>query len=295
MNPEHIDEIEQLYKVEDEQIKKLHLIVEDAIKEEALTIEELKHPPQDILSKGEMLSDKVARFGGSWKFIIIFIVVLIIWILYNVTIAKSAVFDPYPFILMNLVLSCIAALQAPVIMMSQNRQEKKDRKHAESDYLVNLKAEIEIRNLHQKINLLMEEQINKLIETQSIEIKLLKEIHTKLDRQKINEKIMIEPYDTMTEALADLYKQGFTYDFNLITKATYDIANLLPIRDFEIIRTIRFENDSDPAENAILYAIVSGTHNIKGTLVNGFGVYADALTNRFINSIHMQRALHSFS
>src|SRR5579872_6076706 len=110
MKPEYIDEIDQLYKAEDEQIKKLHVIVEDAIKEEALIIEELNHPPQDVLSKGEALSDKVARFGGSWKFIIIFIVVLVIWIAYNVTTIKSAVFDPYPFILMNLILSCIAAL-----------------------------------------------------------------------------------------------------------------------------------------------------------------------------------------
>ena len=98
-------------------------------------------------------------------------------------IAKQTAFDPYPFILMNLILSCIAALQAPIIMMSQNRKEIIDRKRAENDYLINLKAEIEIRNLHQKINLLMEEQLQKLMETQSIEIKLLQELHTKLDKQ----------------------------------------------------------------------------------------------------------------
>jgi len=83
---------------------------------------------------------------------------------------------------MNLILSCIAALQAPIIMMSQNRKENIDRKRAENDYLINLKAEIEIRNLHQKINLLMEEQLKKLLETQSIEIKLLQGLHEKLDR-----------------------------------------------------------------------------------------------------------------
>lgn len=96
-------------------------------------------------------------------------------------------------------------------------------------------------------------------------------------------------YDTMTEALNDLYDQGFTYDFNLVTKKTYDIANNLPIVDFVIAKIIRFENDSDPAESAILYAIVSNKHSIKGTLVNGFGIYADPLTNLFINSIHSQK------
>jgi uncharacterized membrane protein len=84
---------------------------------------------------------------------------------------------------MNLILSCIAALQAPIIMMSQNRKENIDRKRAENDYLINLKAEIEIRNLHQKINLMMEEQLQKLMETQSVEIKLLQELHVKLDKQ----------------------------------------------------------------------------------------------------------------
>ena len=125
----------------------------------------------------------MALFGGSWKFIILFGVILAVWIFYNSTVASKAQFDPYPFILMNLILSCIAALQAPIIMMSQNRQEEKDRKRAENDYLINLKAEIEIRNLHQKINLLMEEQLKKLMETQAIEIKLLQDLHTKMDNQ----------------------------------------------------------------------------------------------------------------
>ena len=125
----------------------------------------------------------MALFGGSWKFIILFGVILAVWIFYNSTVANNIRFDPYPFILMNLILSCIAALQAPIIMMSQNRQEEKDRKRAENDYLINLKAEIEIRNLHQKINLLMEEQLKKLMETQAIEIKLLQDLHTKMDNQ----------------------------------------------------------------------------------------------------------------
>ncbi len=181
MKTTNIKIIDSLSKAQSEQIKKLHVIVEEAIKEEELIINNLKNPEEEIMSKGEKLSDKVASFGGSWKFIILFAIILTLWIIYNVS--TKAAFDPYPFILMNLILSCIAALQAPIIMMSQNRKEEKDRKRAENDYMINLKAEIEIRNLHQKINLLMEEQINKLVETQSIEIKLLNELHSKIDAQ----------------------------------------------------------------------------------------------------------------
>jgi uncharacterized membrane protein len=181
MKTTNIKIIDSLNKSQSEHIQKLHCLVEDAIKEEELIINNLKNPEEEIMSKGDKLSDKVATFGGSWKFIILFMVILTLWIIYNASV-KSA-FDPYPFILMNLVLSCIAALQAPIIMMSQNRKEEKDRKRAENDYMINLKAEIEIRNLHQKINLLMEEQINKLVETQAIEIKLLNDLHAKLDAQ----------------------------------------------------------------------------------------------------------------
>lgn len=180
-----LDKIADISKGEDEQLRKLHGIVEDAIKEEKLIIDKLQHPVKEILSPGQKLSDKVALFGGSWKFIILFAVVLAIWIFYNVVVTKKDAFDPYPFILMNLVLSCIAALQAPIIMMSQNRKENIDRKRAENDYLINLKAEIEIRNLHQKINLLMEDHLHRLMETQSVEIKLLQELHEKLDKQKV--------------------------------------------------------------------------------------------------------------
>ncbi|MBK9249067.1 MAG: DUF1003 domain-containing protein [Ignavibacteria bacterium] len=175
-----LESISAINKAQDDQLKKLHAIVDDAIQEETLIIHSLQHPAAEYLSPGQKLSDKVAFFGGSWRFIIVFGVVIFVWIFYNVYVVKDKQFDPYPFILMNLVLSCVAALQAPVIMMSQNRKEEKDRKRAENDYLINLKAEIEIRNLHQKINLLMEEQIHKLIETQAVEIKLLNDIQAKL-------------------------------------------------------------------------------------------------------------------
>jgi uncharacterized membrane protein len=104
---------------------------------------------------GERLSDKIADFGGSWKFIIIFIASIIAWIGMNVWVYANQGFDPYPFIFLNLVLSCVAALQAPVIMMSQNRQEDHDREQAKWDYEINMKAEKEIKDLHKKFDLLM--------------------------------------------------------------------------------------------------------------------------------------------
>lgn len=184
MKHKTLKEIEDLKQSQNEYLRKLHILVEEAINEEKLIMDSIATPPKEELSTADKISDKVALFGGSWKFIIAFAIVLFIWITYNVMVAKDKQFDPYPFILMNLILSCVAALQAPIIMMSQNRKEEKDRKRSENDYLVNLKAEIEIRNLHQKINLLMEEQIKKLIEVQAIEIKLLKELNEKIAHKK---------------------------------------------------------------------------------------------------------------
>ncbi len=128
--------IKSLLENETSQLKKLQSIVQKTIADEQLIIENLLHPPKEILSRGQKISDKVASFGGSWAFIISFFVILIIWIIYNSVAALKNEFDPYPFILMNLILSCIAALQAPIIMMSQNRQEEKDRQRGENDYLI---------------------------------------------------------------------------------------------------------------------------------------------------------------
>lgn len=152
---------------EGEFMNKLHKIVEETIKEEDLVLNNLLHPATEQLTRGQRISDKVARFGGSWSFIGLFFLLLILWIIYNVTVNKSRVFDPYPFILMNLILSCIAAFQAPIIMMSQNRKDEKDRMRSENDYLINLKAEMGIRSLHHKIDLLLEEQIKKLYDLQA--------------------------------------------------------------------------------------------------------------------------------
>ena len=124
----------------------------------------------------DRLADKIAEFGGSWKFIITFGSVIAVWIVLNVLLLLNRRFDPYPFILLNLILSCLAALQAPVIMMSQNRAEARDRLRAENDYKVNLKAELEIRHLHEKIDHLLRKQYNRLFEIQQIQMELLEEI-----------------------------------------------------------------------------------------------------------------------
>lgn len=174
--------IDQASTNEDAFLNKLHKIVAETIQEEELIINNLLHPPKEVLTEGQMLSDKVARFGGSWKFIVLFGIILGLWISFNVMAMQSLVFDPYPFILMNLILSCIAALQAPIIMMSQNRQEEKDRMRGENDYLINLKAEIGIRSLHQKMDLLLGEQIKTLYEMQAKQSTTLEEMNAKLDK-----------------------------------------------------------------------------------------------------------------
>lgn len=169
-------EIKSLLTSESEQLLKLKEIVQKSMIEEKLIVENLLNEPQEILTSGQGISDKVAQFGGSWKFIIFFMILLFIWIVVNTATPDSIIFDPYPFILMNLILSTIAALQAPIIMMSQNRKEEKDRKRNENDYLINLKAELELRSLHQKMDLLLEEQIKVLFESQARQMDLLEKI-----------------------------------------------------------------------------------------------------------------------
>jgi len=124
-------------------------------------------------SRGERIADKIATFGGSWKFIGFFALFLIIWIAINSMVIFWNPIDPYPFILLNLVLSCLAAIQAPIIMMSQNRQEAKDRLRSEYDYKVNLKAEREIRELHKKVDSLLFNQEKYLNKIEELQAKLL--------------------------------------------------------------------------------------------------------------------------
>lgn len=137
----------------------------------------------DSLTIGQKVADKVASFGGSWTFIISFLAFLLGWIAINVFILMNKGFDPYPFILLNLLLSCIAALQAPVIMMSQNRQGEKDREKAQNDYMINLKSELEIRMLHEKIDHIILHQEQSLIEIQRIQIDMMNDILAKLEKK----------------------------------------------------------------------------------------------------------------
>lgn len=132
---------------------------------------------------GQRIADKVATFGGSWTFIISFMTFLLLWIAFNVFILLNKGFDPYPFILLNLILSCLAALQAPVIMMSQNRQEEKDRERAKKDYMINLKSELEIRLLHDKIDHLIIHQQQELLEMQKIQLDTMKDLLLKREKE----------------------------------------------------------------------------------------------------------------
>jgi len=128
---------------------------------------------------GERLSDQLASFGGSWTFITLFGVVLLVWMGFNLVAAGRPQFDPYPFILLNLVLSCLAAIQAPIIMMSQKRQEAKDRLRSENDYRVNLKAELEIRHLHEKMDHILTRQWERLAEIQQIQLEIMQDLPVK--------------------------------------------------------------------------------------------------------------------
>ncbi|MDT9546159.1 MAG: DUF1003 domain-containing protein [Chlorobium phaeovibrioides] len=138
-----------------------------------------KNPDIDFeagLTGGQRLADTIATFGGSWTFISIFGVFIFIWMGLNTWLLATRPFDPFPFILLNLVLSTLAALQAPVIMMSQNRQESRDRARSVHDYQINLKAELEIRQLHQKIDHILSRQWERMMEIQEIQIELIKEL-----------------------------------------------------------------------------------------------------------------------
>jgi len=137
-----------------------------------------KNPQTSTL--GQRVADQVASFGGSWTFIIMFSVFIFVWIFLNVLWLANQGFDPYPFILLNLILSCIASMQAPIIMMSQNRQEEKDRERAQNDYMVNLKSELEIRMLHEKIDHLVMHQQQELLEIQKVQIDLMNDILRKV-------------------------------------------------------------------------------------------------------------------
>lgn len=153
--------------------------VVESLQDNSLLSENLNEEYEKSLTLGDRIADKVAAFGGSWNFIIWAMVVLAAWIVLNSLALLSKPFDPYPYILLNLGLSMLAALQAPIIMMSQNRQESRDRMRAENDYQVNLKAEMEVRGLSEKIDQLLHNDMRRFMEVQQIQMEMLNEIHDK--------------------------------------------------------------------------------------------------------------------
>jgi uncharacterized membrane protein len=165
------------------ELTELEKKVLDSITNNTLLSEYKEDEEKTVITFGQRVADRVATFGGSWTFIISFGIFLALWISANVVILTNRAFDPYPFILLNLILSCIAAMQAPVIMMSQNRQEEKDRERAKKDYMINLKAELEIRNLNERIDHLITHQQQELIELQKIQIEMMDDIMKRLEQK----------------------------------------------------------------------------------------------------------------
>ncbi|WP_250630285.1 DUF1003 domain-containing protein [Rhodoflexus caldus] len=161
------------------ELDELSRTVLESLRDQTLLSDKLEENADAPLTLGQQLADRVAEFGGSWTFIIAFGIFILCWIAVNVYLLRPG-FDPYPFILLNLLLSCLAAIQAPIIMMSQNRQDEKDRDRSRKDYMINLKAEVEIRMLHEKIDHLMMKQQQHLLAIQQEQIEMLGQILDKI-------------------------------------------------------------------------------------------------------------------
>jgi uncharacterized membrane protein len=155
----------------------------EAIKNNSILSENIQDEIEADLTFGQKLADRVAAFGVSWTFIIAFFSFILIWMIINIWFLATRPFDPFPFILLNLILSCLAAIQAPIIMMSQNRQEQKDRQRGEHDYKINLKAELEIKLLSEKIDHLLVHQNKKLLEIQQVQTDYLEDLMKELKKK----------------------------------------------------------------------------------------------------------------
>jgi len=171
--------IQEVLEAEKGELTELEKDVVRSLRDQDLLSENVNTEFEERLTLGDWVADAVARFGGSWRFIILFGGFIIVWMAINSMILLRRPFDPYPYILLNLVLSCLAAIQAPVIMMSQNRQEAKDRLRSEYDYQVNLKAELEIRHLNQKMDQLLKHQWQRLLDIQQIQMDTMAELATR--------------------------------------------------------------------------------------------------------------------
>ena len=175
--------VQDIIKADKGELSTLEKEVVESLKKQELLSENINDEYDQSLTFGERLADKLADFGGSWRFIGIFSGVLFLWMVINSSLLIWKPFDPYPFIFLNLILSCLAAIQAPVIMMSQNRQEARDRLQAEHDYRVNLKAELEIRHLHEKMDHLLMNQWQRLLEIQQVQMEFMGELAHKEPRK----------------------------------------------------------------------------------------------------------------
>jgi len=168
--------LEQMLRQELGELTELEEEVVKSINQQELLSSNVEEELEEHIRLGDRAADKIASFGGSWTFILLFFSFLLLWMAVNVFLLVNRPFDPYPFILLNLILSCLAAIQAPIIMMSQNRQEAKDRLRSEHDYKINLKAELEIRLLHEKLDHLLMHQNQHLVEIQQLQLDLLEDI-----------------------------------------------------------------------------------------------------------------------
>lgn len=157
--------------------------VMDAIKNNSILSENIQDEIEAELTFGQKLADRVAAFGGSWTFIVAFFTFILLWMGVNIWFLTTQPFDPFPFILLNLILSCLAAIQAPIIMMSQNRQEQKDRQRGEHDYKINLKAELEIKLLSEKIDHLLVHQNKNLLEIQEVQTDYLEDLMKEIKKK----------------------------------------------------------------------------------------------------------------
>ena len=178
--------VRSLIKQEKGELSKLEKEVLESITRHEILSTQVDEIYDSSLTFGQRLSDRMALFGGSWQFIIIFAGILFGWVIVNTTALLIKPFDPFPYIFLNLLLSCLAAIQAPIIMMSQNRQEAKDRLRVMHDYQVNLKAELEIRQLHQKLDHLLSNQWERVAEIQDIQMEVLTEMRRSGDKLKNN-------------------------------------------------------------------------------------------------------------
>jgi uncharacterized membrane protein len=167
--------VEEMLRDESGDISAIEQRVADSLATNEMLAENVEEGFNEQRTFGEIVSDQLASFGGSWLFILSFLMLLGIWIAFNLARGDQAAFDPYPFILLNLILSCVAALQAPIIMMSQKRQEAKDRLRSLNDYQVNLKAELEIRHLHEKLDHLISKQWQRLAEIQQLQLEIMQD------------------------------------------------------------------------------------------------------------------------